>query len=142
MKKDEIIERNLISEATFVFSRSGGAGGQNVNKVNTKAELRFNVKSSEKLTDEEKEIIKSKAKSYLNIQEDLIITSQESRSQLENKEICIEKFIFLIEKWTKPTKPRVKTKKSKASIEKRLSDKSKRSDTKTNRSNQINIGDI
>ncbi len=139
MKKAEIIERNILSEVAFIFSRSGGAGGQNVNKVNTKAELRFNIDLSEKLSDEEKETIKSKGKSYINNNSDLIITSQEARSQLENKEICIDKFILLFEKWTKPSKPRIKTKRSKASIEKRLSEKSKRSDIKTIRNSQINL---
>lgn len=138
MEREEIIERNILTEVSFYFSRSSGAGGQNVNKVNTKAELRFNIQKSEKLSETEKQIIISKAKSYINNELELIITSQESRSQLENREICIEKFYILIEKCMKPTKKRVKTKRSAASIERRLTEKSKRSNIKTTRNSRIN----
>lgn len=139
MERAEIIERNLLTEISFYFSRSGGAGGQNVNKVNTKAELRFNIQKSEKLSEEEKQIIILNAKSFINNELELIITAQESRSQLENREICIEKFYKLIEKCTKPVKKRVKTKRSVASIQRRLTEKSKRSDIKTNRNPRINL---
>lgn len=139
MERAEIIERNLLTEVSFYFSRSGGAGGQNVNKVNTKAELRFNLLKSEKLSEEEKSNITSKAKSLINNEMELIITSQESRSQLENREICIEKFYVLIEKCTKPVKKRVKTKRSAASVQRRLTEKSKRSDIKINRNPRINL---
>lgn len=137
MERIEIIERNILSEVSFVFSRSSGAGGQNVNKVNTKAELRFNVQKSAKLDNEEKFLILSKGKSYLNNENELIIISQESRSQLENKEICIEKFYRLLEKCTKPIKKRIKTKRSAASIKKRLLEKSIKSEIKTNRTSRI-----
>lgn len=137
MEKTEIIERNIISEASFIFSRSSGAGGQNVNKVNSKAELRFNIPKSEKLNNEEKFLILAKAKSYLNNENELIIISQESRSQFENKEICIEKFYRILEKCTKPTKKRIKTKRSAASIQKRLFEKACKSDTKKNRNQRI-----
>lgn len=138
MERAEIIERNILSEVSFIFSRSGGAGGQNVNKVNTKAELRFNIEKSVKLTEKEKFLLLSKGKSFINNENELIITSQESRSQLENREICIEKFIKLIEICTKPAKKRIKTKRSAASIKKRLLEKSIKSEIKTNRTNRIN----
>jgi len=137
MERTEFLERNILSEISFIFSRSGGAGGQNVNKVNTKAELRFNVQRSMKLTNEEKFLILSRGKSFINNENELIITSQESRSQLENREICIEKFFRLLEKCTKPTKKRIKTKRSVASIRKRLLKKSIKSDIKSNRTNRI-----
>lgn len=139
MDRLELIERNILSEVSFNFSRSGGAGGQNVNKVNTKAELRFNINDSKKLSVEEKEMIISHAQSYVNNELELIITSQESRSQLENKEICIEKFFKLIERWTKKQKKRVKTKRSFASIQKRLTAKSRRSDIKKIRNKRMNF---
>lgn len=130
MEKADILNRQILTEITFNYSRSSGSGGQNVNKVNTKAELRFNVKESKILSDEEKQIILTRAKTYINNDGEIIIVSQKSRSQLENKEICIEKFIQLIEKWTKLPKNRIKTKPSNASIEKRLAKKSRKSEIK------------
>ena len=73
MDRLELVERNILSEVSFNFSRSGGAGGQNVNKVNTKAELRFNINDSKKLSVEEKEMIISHAQSYTNNELELIV---------------------------------------------------------------------
>lgn len=139
MERAEIINRNILSEVSFFFSRSGGAGGQNVNKVNTKVELRWNVEKSTKLTNKEKNLISSKCKSQINNESELIITSQETRSQLKNREICTEKFFQLIEKCTKPIKKRMKTERSFASIEKRLLKKAIKGDLKTNRTHRINL---
>jgi ribosome-associated protein len=133
MKIQDIIDRDLLSEVKFSFSRSGGAGGQNVNKVNTKAELRFNINLSLKLTPEEKAMLLNSPHSSISKDGDLIIVSQESRSQLDNRELCIAKFIKLIVRCTTKQPKRIKTKRSLNSIKERLFEKTKRSIIKSNR---------
>ena len=84
----------LLKEVEFRFTRSGGKGGQNVNKVATKAELYFNVNESKQLLPEQKEILLEKLATRLSTNGVLKIASQEARSQLENKEKVSRKFIF------------------------------------------------
>jgi ribosome-associated protein len=131
---DSILKgRDFNSEFVFSASRSSGAGGQNVNKVNTKIELRFDIASSQLLTDEEKLIICTKLSSKISLEGELIITSQTTRSQLNNKEKAIEKFYNLIEKALTPRKKRTPTKPTKASRERRLESKRVKSDIKSSR---------
>ncbi len=75
----------LVSEIKFQTSRSSGPGGKNVNKTNSKVTLRFDVANSFVLTEEEKEIILVKLSSRLTSEGELILSSQEKRSQLQNK---------------------------------------------------------
>ena len=93
----EIKRKKIIQEAKFSASRSSGPGGQHVNKVNTKIELRFNVKESEALSEYEKNIIISKLVNKLTTNYELIITVQTTRSQLKNKKEAIQRFILQIE---------------------------------------------
>lgn len=122
------------SEIYFKTSRSSGSGGQNVNKVSTKVELNFDVTNSKLLTQEQKRIIFSKLGSRINKEGILKVIVQETRSQFENKEIAFKKFKDLIAYAFMKPKKRIRTKVSKASKEKRLTGKKKRSEIKKGRS--------
>ena len=75
----------------FRFSRSSGAGGQNVNKVNSKAEVRFSVKSADWIPSEVKARLKEYQANKINNDGELVVTCQEHRTQIQNKKVCLEK---------------------------------------------------
>jgi ribosome-associated protein len=128
---NEIVNiRDFTPELKFSSSRSSGPGGQNVNKVNSKIELRFNISNSEILNEDEKVIIFNKLKNKINSDGELIITVQTDRSQLKNKQEAIEKFNDLITKALTPRKKRRSTSPTKASVEKRLKVKKKEGEIK------------
>ena len=129
----DIRDRNFHDEFVFQASRSGGPGGQNVNKVSTKVELRFNVANSILLTEEEKGIITYKLINKINNLGELILVSQSERSQLKNKDKAIEKFYLFIGKALTPRRKRLETKPTKASVERRLELKRAQAKTKINR---------
>lgn len=120
-------------ELHFSSSRSGGPGGQHVNKVNTKIELRFQIPNSELLSEEEKDILLHKLKNKINKDGELIVVSQTDRSQLRNKEAAIEKFIKLLKEALSPVKKRKSTKPTKASQKRRLEGKKLVSEKKIHR---------
>ena len=126
-------ERNFGSELHFSASRSSGPGGQNVNKVSTKMELRFHVASSEELSEAEKVIIMEKLASRINAAGELLLVSQSERSQLQNKEKVTEKFYLLLTRALTPRKRRKLTRPTKASMEERLTAKRQRSEKKERR---------
>jgi len=123
----------FMREIVFTHSRSSGPGGQHVNKVSTKVELRFNILRSELLSEEEKAILSNKLKNKITKEGDLVIISRKERSQLKNKEIAIEKFIKLLKETLTPIKLRKETKPTRASREKRLEDKKLVSEKKDQR---------
>ena len=123
----------LDNELKFSFSRSGGPGGQHVNKVNTKVELRFNIAKSQILLEDEKPILLEKLANQINQEGELIVIAQETRSQLKNKAKALEKFYDIINKALTPKKKRKPKTISKAAKEKRLKDKKEQSEKKERR---------
>ncbi|NJK95546.1 MAG: hypothetical protein HC905_12170 [Bacteroidales bacterium] len=93
MEIEQLKSRGFEKEFVFNASRSSGAGGQNVNKVNTKIELRFNVNSSEILFDNEKELLFSRLGSRLTNEGDLLIVSQSARSKYKIRRFLLRNFI-------------------------------------------------
>jgi len=124
---------HLQPELQYQFARSGGAGGQNVNKVATKAELRFNVRQSAVLTDEERAILEEKLASKLTTEGELVLTHQTERTQLANKEKVTKKFYRLIEKAFEKPKPRKATKPSKSAVDERIATKKHKGSVKEKR---------
>ena len=124
------IRENLLSEVSFSASRGGGPGGQNVNKVSTKMELRFPVNDSETLTETQKQRLLSKLKNRITISGELVLTSSAERTQWRNREKVTQKFFELIEKALSPPKKRIKTRPTKASKLKRLENKKKQGQKK------------
>jgi ribosome-associated protein len=126
MNPEDLKYRNFESEFVFSTSRSGGPGGQNVNKVSTKVELRFSINSTLLLSETEKEMIFKKLKNKINKEGELLLVSQSERTQLRNKEVVTEKFYDLVAKaLTVPLKRR-KTRPTLSSKLKRLEEKKNR----------------
>ena len=125
-----IQDRNFFDEFVFKASRSGGKGGQHVNKVSTKVELLFDVNNSLVLSNDEKKIILKKLKNKIDKKGLLRIVSQSERSQIMNKKRAAKRFYEIIEKALKKKKVRKKTKPTQLSKVKRLSSKKIISDKK------------
>ena len=130
MNCEELRKRLHASEIIFSTSRSSGPGGQNVNKVNSRIELRFNIPDSEKLSPLEKEILLQKLEGRINSAGDLLIVSQTERSQLGNKKKAAEKFYSLISKALTIRRKRIPTSPTLVSKNKRLEVKRNRSSIK------------
>lgn len=126
-------KEKIISEVTFKAVRSSGAGGQNVNKVSSKVVLTFDLNASQSLTEEEKELISTKLKSKLTLENILILNCDEDRSQLKNKEIVIKRLLEIMTKALIIPKARKATKIPRSVIEKRLKNKASNSEIKQNR---------
>lgn len=125
-----IDKAKLKNELKFRASRSGGPGGQSVNKISTKVELMFDVFNSNLIDEEQKNTLSEKLKNRINTEGILTLSSDETRSQLRNKELVIERFFNILYDALKPEKKRKPTKKSKSSKEKRLTNKKLKSEKK------------
>jgi ribosome-associated protein len=124
---------DLQKEVTYKTSRSGGKGGQNVNKVSSKVELLFDIGQSLLFTDEEKSLVLSKLQSRLNKDGYLQVMCEEERSQYLNKEKALEKLHLIIIRSLHRPKVRKATKPSKAMIAARLANKKLQAAKKENR---------
>ncbi len=123
MQFSEEIKKQLENECVFSASRSSGPGGQNVNKVNTRVELRFSVENSSILSGAEKARILLKLNNRINSENELLVSSDSERTQLGNKEKTLEKFFMLLEKALTVQKRRIKTNPTRSSKLKRLENK-------------------
>lgn len=123
----------FLSEITFQTSRSSGPGGQNVNKVESRVELRFAIEPSQLLTPEQKNRLLTKLAARLTAGGELLITAQEDRSQLRNKDIALRKLHELLRRALHQDKPRKATKPGKSAVRKRLETKKKDGEKKANR---------
>lgn len=125
---------NLIKkELLYKTSRSGGKGGQNVNKVETKVDIYFNVNASHALTDDQKIRIEELLKNKISDKGYLKLSSNKYRSQSENKEEVLGRLISLLNEALRIRKKRKATRPTKSSIVKRVESKKKRSETKERR---------
>ncbi len=123
-------EKSFIDEMVFSASRSSGPGGQHVNKVNTKVELRFNINDTNLLSSDDKALLFEKTRNKTNNQGELVLVSEKYRSQIKNKESAIQKFFEILVNALTPPKKRIPIKLSEAKKKKRLENKKKQSDKK------------
>ena len=119
-----------LDEIRIEFSRSGGPGGQNVNKVNSKAQLRWNPSTSPSLPEPVRARLTAKVASRLTADGDVLITSQRTRDQSRNVEDCLEKLRQIIESAVTPPRIRRPSRPTLASKRRRLEAKQQRSTTK------------
>lgn len=140
MKHDLPIFNDLVipaHELEISTSRSGGAGGQHVNKTETRVTVRWNIPNSTVINDEQKNRLREKLHSRLTDAGDLIIHNSEGRSQEQNKKSALENLANLIRSALIIPKKRIKTKEPKAAKQARLEQKTRRSSIKKMRSRKI-----
>jgi len=131
----------LNKELEFTASRSEGPGGQNVNKVNSRITLRWDIANSLVISDEERRLIIDKLSSFITKGGVLILSAQDKRSQLQNKEAVLQKLDWLLVKAFEVKKERKPTKPSKAAKAERIRKKKLRSEKKQWRQN-FKSGDL
>lgn len=124
---------DVTPELEIRTSRSGGKGGQHVNKVETQVEVRFAVSKSSILNEEQKQLVFDKLEKRLSKEHILIIKCNETRTQLSNKEIAIAKLNHLLEHCLEKRTPRIATKIPKAVVRKRIEGKKRRGEIKSMR---------
>ncbi len=122
-------------ELRFRTARSGGPGGQHVNKTSTKVEVLWNVARSESLSDAQRERLLAKLSSRIDVRGMLRVASTDSRSQLQNRETAVERINGIVRKALRVPKPRKKTRTPTRAVESRLAEKKKRAEKKDRRKN-------
>lgn len=129
-KRQVHIDRN---EFRFIFARSSGPGGQNVNKTNSKATLFWNVDESPSITEDVRTRFRDLYPNRINDENEVVISSDETRDRAQNQERCVEKLMQLLDVAANPPKSRTATKPTRASKRRRVEDKQRRGAIKSNR---------
>ncbi|MFC0181603.1 ribosome-associated protein [Pseudarcicella hirudinis] len=141
MNLTELLNQEFSTELQFKATTSGGPGGQNVNKVATKVELRFNISESNLLDEAQKNRLSERLKKQINAAGELIVIAQEERTQLKNKTLAIRKFKEILKKNLTEPKKRKATEPTLSSITKRLETKKKDARKKSLRSERFSDSD-
>lgn len=138
--EDKKLSMSMISENEFIFTfaRSSGKGGQNVNKTSTKVILHWPVGKSLVLTDEEKARVRAKLANRINNEDELVLMSEEGRSQLQNRESVIARLQTLVASALRVPKKRRPTRPTRASKLRRIESKKQRSQVKSARRGEEN----
>jgi len=123
----------FLPELTFATSRASGPGGQNVNKVESRVELRWHLLDSQVLTDVQKQLLLEKLAPRLTAEGYLLVVAQDDRSQLRNRELALGRFYQLLQKSIARPKARRATKPSPGAVRERLEGKKRQSQKKANR---------
>ena len=136
MPADLVITPRLTipaGELSMAFARSGGPGGQNVNKVSSKVELRWNPTTSAALTHDDRALLLERLRSRLTTDGTLIVTSTLTRDQLKNRDDAQSKLVLIVRSALHRDKPRRETKPTRSSKRRRVADKRHRAEIKKNR---------
>ncbi|MCH9015653.1 MAG: aminoacyl-tRNA hydrolase [Gemmatimonadetes bacterium] len=120
-------------EFVFRFARSGGPGGQNVNKVNSKAVLRWDIDSSPSLADDVRERFRQRFRRRITREGELVISSQRYRDRARNIADCMDKLRAMLQEVASQPKPRIPTRPTRAAKEKRLAEKKELAEKKRRR---------
>jgi ribosome-associated protein len=134
--RDIVVTQRLTipaGELEMSFARSGGSGGQNVNKVSSKVDLRWNPQTSTALTLDDRSQLLDRLKNRLTTDGYLIVTSQLTRDQIKNRDDAMDKLALIVRTALHREKPRKPTKVSKGAKRRRVEDKRRHSEKKTNR---------